>query len=623
MSGDAAIEIAPLYPRQTRDPVQPWRDRAGWAVAQRIDHPDPEQANRLALLDLEGGADALVLVAAGGRQARGYGLPEPNQLAAALERVELDLIGLRLDAGSRALAFAEALAAVVTARRLGGAGLDIDLGFDPVALTACGTPPEPGAAAALVRLAGEAGLAGRPLLCDGRTWHEAGASEARELALVLATAVSHMRQLEAAGLSLEAARNAIAVLLAFDSGVLVGLAKARAIRRLWARLETACGLQPKPLTLHAETSWRMMTRYDPRTNAMRATAAVFAAGLGGADTVTVLPMTLVQGLPDDAARRLARNTGRVLLDEAALGAVDDPAAGSGALESLTDDLCKAAWTLFQDVERAGGIEAEQEGRGTSSVVFGCRHDRERRAAGIEAFTCGITGTTRFPSLDTSPLATLEVHRDLSSDGSLPSWRDAMSIEALRDKAEVSAAAGRRPRIFLATLGAPAAFGSRANLATHLLAAAGHRRRRAASRRARPRRHCGCLQDERRPSGVPMRRRCRPCRARGGVRRRAARRRRHSGPRFGNRRGGGRPASADRQGHASRPSGHLGNADRVVRSVRDYHERPLRDPPAARRSSPHWNAEVLHPEDFGGGEGAPLVAVARPRSRAWIDAVDVP
>ncbi len=483
MSGDAALEIAPLYPRRANDPEQPWRGRADWAVAQRIDHPDPAQANRLTLLDLEGGADALVLVAAGSRPARGYGLPEPSQLAAALAGVELDLVGLRLDAGPRAPAFAEALAALVAARRLGGAGLDIDLGFDPVALTACGLAPDPGAAAALVRLAATAGLAGRPLLCDGRPWHEAGASEARELALVLATAVRHMRELEAAGSSLDAARDAIAVLLPFDADVLMGLAKARAIRRLWARLEAVCGLPPEPLTLHAETSWRMMTRYDPRTNAMRATAAVFAAGLGGADSVSVLPMTLVQGLPDDAARRLARNTGRVLLDEAALGAVDDPAAGSGALETLTDDLCTTAWTLFQEVERAGGIEAGlrddslaviggRAGAGPS-VAVRCGQDRARRTAGIGDFTRGITGTTRYPSLDTSAIATFEMpHRDASSDGSLPSWRDAMSLEALRDKAEATASSGRRPQMFLATLGSPAAFGSRANLATHLLASVG-------------------------------------------------------------------------------------------------------------------------------------------------------
>ena len=472
MSGDAStIAIQPLYPRLASDPLQPWRSRADWAVSQRVDHPDSEAANRLALLDLEGGADALTLVAGASRAARGYGLAEPSAPATALEGVELDLIGLRLDAGSQATAFAKALAAMVEARRLGSAGLDVDLGFDPVALTFCPQAPEPGAAAALVRLAAEAGLAGRPLLCDGRAWHEAGASEARELALVLASAVSLWRQLEVAGFRLDAARDAVAVLLPFDADVLMGLAKARAVRRLWSRLEAACGLQPKPLRLHAETSWRMMTRYDPHTNAMRATAAVFAAGLGGADTVTVLPMTLVQGLPDEAARRLARNTGRVLLDEANLGKVDDPAAGSGALEALTEDLCRAAWALFQEVERSGGIEV---GLRDGSIAASLAAEAARRRSEVETLTRGLIGTSLFPSLGAPtpavldrPPATLR-----AIDGALPSRRDAEPFETLRDFAETRAAAGRRPWAFLATLGEPAVFGARATLAANLLAAVG-------------------------------------------------------------------------------------------------------------------------------------------------------
>ena len=431
MSGDGAIAVAPLYGRLETDPIQPWRGRADWGVSQRIDHPDADAANRLALLDLEGGADALALVAAGSRSARGYGLAEPSALAAALEGVELDLIGLRLDAGSHAPAFAEALAALVAARRLGSAGLDVDLGFDPVALTAFGQAPEPGTAAALVRLAAEAGFAGRPLLCDGRPWHEAGALEARELALVLASAVSHLRQLEAAGLPLDTARDAVAVLLPFDADVLMGLAKARAVRRLWARLEAACGLTPKPLKLHAETSWRMMTRYDPHTNAMRATAAVFAAGVGGADIVTVLPMTLVQGLPDAAARRLARNTGRVMLDEANLGKVDDTGAGAGALEALTEELCRAAWALFQEIEREGGIEA---GLRNGSVRAALAATAATRRAEVESLARGIVGTSRFPTLDAPAPTVLDVARHpepAGSDDTLSSHRDAEPFETVR------------------------------------------------------------------------------------------------------------------------------------------------------------------------------------------------
>ena len=470
-AAEAALAIRPLYARLAADPSQPWRVRADWAVSQRVDHPDAAAASGLALLDLAGGADALTLVAAASSAARGFGLSSPSALASALEDVELDLISMRFDAGIDAPSFAEALAALVESRRLGSAGLDVDLGFDPVALAATGLSPPPGTAAALVSLSARAGLAGRPLLADARPWHEAGAGEARELALVLATAVAHLRTLEGASLSLDAARRAIAVLLPFDADVLLGLAKARAMRRLWSRLEVACGLQPAPLRLHAETSWRMMTRYDPWTNAMRTTAAVFAAGLGGVDTITVLPMTLALGLPDAPARRLARNTGRVLLDEAGFGRVDDPAAGSGALEALTDELCRAAWALFQQVERGGGIEA---GLRDGSVRAALAASSDRRRADVETLARGIVGTSRFPSLASPGGSVLDVPRRATSanEGALPSRRDAEPFEILRNEAEARAAAGHRPRVFMATLGEPAAFGERATMAANLLAAAG-------------------------------------------------------------------------------------------------------------------------------------------------------
>ena len=104
----------------------------------------------------------------------------------------------------------------------------------------------------------------------------------------------------------------------------------------------------------------MMTRRDPWVNLLRTTMAVFAAGLGGANSITVLPFTAALGLPDRFARRLARNTQLILLEESNLAKVADPAAGSGGIEDLTDKLCRAAWALFQEIEAAGGAAAALE-----------------------------------------------------------------------------------------------------------------------------------------------------------------------------------------------------------------------------------------------------------------------
>src|SRR6478752_3897684 len=138
------------------------------------------------------------------------------------------------------------------------------------------------------------------------------------------------------------------------------MAKFRALRLLWARIETACGLTPKPLFIAAETAWRMLTQRDPYVNMLRATIATFSAGLGGADSLTVLPHTQAMGLPDDFARRIARNTQFILLEESSLAKVADPAAGSGGIEALTQQLCQKSWALFQDIEKAGGAFAALE-----------------------------------------------------------------------------------------------------------------------------------------------------------------------------------------------------------------------------------------------------------------------
>src|SRR5260370_900084 len=135
--------------------------------------------------------------------------------------------------------------------------------------------------------------------------HDAGGSEAQELAFALALALAYLRTLEAGGIALDSARAAISFRLSADADQFLTMAKFRALRLLWARIEKACGLAPKPVFVAAETAWRMLTQRDPYVNMLRATMATFAAGLAGANAITVLPHTLCLGLPDAFARRVA------------------------------------------------------------------------------------------------------------------------------------------------------------------------------------------------------------------------------------------------------------------------------------------------------------------------------
>src|SRR5262249_7219812 len=241
--------------------------------------------------------------------------------------------------------------------------------------------------------------------------------------------------------------------------------------KLWARVEAACGLTPAPALLTAETAWRTMTRRDPYVNMLRATIAVVAAGLGGADAVTVLPFTLALGLPDRFARRIARNTQLVLLEESNLAKVADPAAGAGGVEALTDELCRAAWAQFQEIERAGGVwPALEQGliQGKVAAV------RAERAKAVARRRDALTGTSNFPDLAETPPAVLDV-APVSPPAfePLPSQRLAEPFEALRDASDrMLAQTGARPKIFLANLGRLADFTARATFARNLFEAGG-------------------------------------------------------------------------------------------------------------------------------------------------------
>jgi methylmalonyl-CoA mutase len=474
------LKIAPLYPRVTSEGARALRQKPGaWKISQRMDYPEPETAHAMARADLIGGADALTLAISQAHAARGFGvrIETGRDLDAALAGIDLDLVSLRIDAGPRAPDIAPAFASMARNRRLTAAILDVDFGHDPVGnLARTGVLP-PGRVTELYKLLRDAGFAGHLLLADGRPYHEAGAGEAQELGCVIATAVEYLRLLEANGLSLEDARSEIAFLLAADADEFLSLAKFRALRLIWARVESACGLAPKPLRLHAETAFRMMTKYDPFVNILRTTMAVFCAGVGGADAVTVLPFTLVLGLPDEFARRVARNTQLILIHEAKLAKVADPAAGAGSFEALTDELCARAWSLFQNFEAQGGMIASLRAGVPQSEIAAAA--AARRDA-IAQRTLAITGTSAFPLLAEAPVNVLEPTPAAVNESPmagdcvpLPSRRDAEPYEILRAASEEQfRKTAERPRIFLANLGRPQGFATASAYAANFFAAAG-------------------------------------------------------------------------------------------------------------------------------------------------------
>lgn len=356
------IPIEPLYPPRSDRPALPGRGARPWTFIQRLDHPDPDEANRQALADLAGGATGLSLVLAGAPSAGRYGLPlERETLEIAFANVPLDAITIRIEPHLRGRATLDWFGAYAESRGYDPAILRVEYGLDglgsfvrwgvyPVELSALHAHIAATASAVVNR-----GFAAPFVECDGRPYHEAGATEAQELAVLLATAVFYLRAVVAGDSALADMAGGLGFTLAIDQDQFVGIAKIRALRLLWARLQEVSGAQASAIRIHAETSRRMMMPADPHTNLIRTTIAAFSAAVGGADAIAILPHTIALGLPDATARQHARNVHHLLAEESQLFRTDDPGAGSGFVEALTEALCERAWSEFQRIEAEGGM----------------------------------------------------------------------------------------------------------------------------------------------------------------------------------------------------------------------------------------------------------------------------
>lgn len=422
------------------------RATPGWEVRQRHTVASPEAV----AADLAGGVTALWLVAGEG------GMPVA-ELPRVLAEVDPVRVPIALEAGAVTREAAEVLLAAGVANGT--------LGADPLGWAArTGAEPDLAVVTDMVRrVADRPGV--RAVVVDATPYHEAGGSDAEELGCSIATGVAYLRLLTEAGLTVEQALGQIEFRYAATADQFLTIAKLRAARRLWARVADACGaLHSGAQRQHAVTSAAMMTVRDPWVNMLRTTVACFAAGVGGADAITVLPFDTCLGLPDDFARRIARNTHALLVEEAHVARVADPAGGSWYVERLTDDLARAAWAWLQEIERAGGMAA--------ALASGLVADRiaatwAKRSENIAHRRDPITGVSEFPNLEEK--LPQRPPAPARPGGGLPVVRYAQDFEALRELAD---AQRHRPVVFLATIGPIAAHTARASFAANLFHAGG-------------------------------------------------------------------------------------------------------------------------------------------------------
>ncbi len=514
--------------------------RGPWRI--QPEHGDPRMEICASAIadDLACGAEALWLVVG---LDHGTRVLTAGDLDVVLRAVDLAKVPVQLEPEADALAVALSLVAVAERRGVALSELRGGFGADPIAtLARSGVLPQGWRTAR--RTLGELAVFAttrtpgmRAGLVSTRPYHEAGATPPQELAWALATGVDYLRAFLDAGLGLEAAAGQLVFSLGGSDRVLEQIAKLRAMRWIWAKAMAAsrADQQARGISLHVHASTADRTRRDPWVNLLRGTAEVFASALGGADSIACAPFDAAIGPSDAFARRLARNTQLVLRAEAHLDAVDDPAAGSYALESLTAAYAREAWGLFREIEREGGMmRALRRGR-VATALDAARAARGQRIALRRE---PVLGVSEFPNLGEEPvirdavrleeveveignafgdatpeqrheallnfvrllrqhqvdpgaiaegaLAALRLGVDVFSLGTLlrtgqaslfteplSPLRPAEPWEALRDRSDqLAKKTSRRPRAFLATLGPLAEHAARLTWTQNLLAAAG-------------------------------------------------------------------------------------------------------------------------------------------------------
>ena len=445
------LTIEPLYVPGEQAPAVATR-HGDWQIRQLVRGGD-----RQALEELEKGASAVLL------DLRDEDDVTAETLVRLLDGVLLDLAPVALKPGDHWEIPARALLQVCE----GIEPADLMLGADPLGSHLAGTIAH--VAGDLERLgalaAANPGV--RVAAVDGTRFDDAGASEAQVLGATVAAGLAYLQALTAAGVPLATAFGQIELQLPATADQFATIALFRAVRQLWARVAEVLDVPDaaSATAVHATTSRAMLTAYDPWVNLLRDTVACFAAGVGGADSITVLPYDALLDRPDrELGRRLARNTQSILAMESNLGRVADPGAGSAYVEALTAGLAAAGWAFFQEIEAAGGFVAAVDNGSLAGRFAATWAAREKN---LDTRKDPITGVSEFPNIDEPAPAILP------SEGtdSLPFHRRAERFEDLRAAVDAS---GTKPAVFLAAIGAPAQSTARITFAKNFFEVAGLR-----------------------------------------------------------------------------------------------------------------------------------------------------
>ena len=231
---------------------------------------------------------------------------------------------------------------------------------------------------------------------SGYHMQEAGATNVQELAYTIADGIEYVRTAINNGMDVDKFAPRLSFFFAIGMNFFMEIAKLRAARILWATLmeEKFAPQDDRSLVLrtHCQTSGVSLTSKDPYNNIMRTTIEAMSAVLGGTQSLHTNSFDEALALPTEFSARIARNTQLVIQEETGITNVVDPLAGSYYVESLTDQLVKAAREIIDEVEEQGGMTKAVE---TGMPKLRIEEAAALRQAGIDRGEEVIVGVNKY------------------------------------------------------------------------------------------------------------------------------------------------------------------------------------------------------------------------------------
>lgn len=392
------ITIQPLY-EQAADAPFIGRSGQSWSIQQSYSEGAIEKINQRILADLADGLTNIELSLAASENEPALACYNADELEHLLTDVQAQMIELSLTPASDNRLTGALLLAYYYRQKIAPQDVRCALNIDPLGTQAATGQCSKRALQDMPQFVSYCDNQfpnATSLMVDSSVYHNAGCTEAQELAYVLATTVEYLRALGT--LNADTACKQIRYRIALDSDFFLNVAKLRAARELIGQLQQHCGATQTHCVIDAVSGIRSLTTLDASVNILRASTQAAAAMAGGANGFNCAPYDQLTG-SSEKTQRIARNTHHILIEESGLLNVDDPARGSGYIEELTQELCKSAWQLFQAIESAGGIhDALASGLINEQIT----QTVDKRVDDISHGKSTIVGVTEFPDLNETP-----------------------------------------------------------------------------------------------------------------------------------------------------------------------------------------------------------------------------